>query len=104
MCVKEGAGNIERKKKTKEKNMGDNKSEKTKERTQKKKEQEQREERLKRGGEVKHSSGSSLAHVGSAKPNQKKESGPDLSFRLSRSKLCLLRACLAKHTLMSILV
>jgi len=31
---------------------------------------------------------------------KRKESGSDLGFRLSRPKLCLLKVCLAKHTLM----
>ena len=33
-------------------------------------------------------------------PAQKKKSGPGLGFRPNRPKLCLLRVCLAKHTLM----
>jgi len=31
---------------------------------------------------------------------KRKESGPDLGFRPSQLKLCLLRVCLAKHTLL----
>jgi hypothetical protein len=31
---------------------------------------------------------------------EKKKSGPGLGFRPNRPKLCLLRVCLAKHTLM----
>jgi hypothetical protein len=34
------------------------------------------------------------------KEKKRKESGPDLGFRPSQPKLCLLRVCLAKHTLM----
>jgi len=42
--------------------------------------------------------------AGSSQPQKKKkekrERGSNLGFRLSRPKLCLLRVCLTKHTLM----